>query len=415
MANRKFLLIKPLGQIIEALNESDLVKSFDGGRPTWSELLSDKNEFSTATKFCRNSLWPVLHSMVDYSKYDAHDWAAFKMSNEMLARDILERIKDHSILAKGHHFILLADHIDLPKCTKVLILDTPFPSWNMWMTLPWQGEILAAMLKFDKIVFNSVDFAVNFMECCQKSLGYAINTNEMTMYINGDYLCKVLVHPIGINFDHWSILANFIREPFEVTDKKMILSIDRLDFTSGIQLKLQAIDDFLTIHPELRKKVVFVMVTKKPTYHDGVLEEQLETTIGRINGKFSKADWTPIHFINRDLDDSVMANLYRDAHVALITPLRSGNHRQAQEFIASQVKNPGVLVLSKFADVDPSFDYFFNAVPVNPYTPSDISKAIKEALGLDEESRIGRMEHLRRHEKARDLEATVIDLLNKVF
>jgi trehalose 6-phosphate synthase/phosphatase len=191
----------------------------------------------------------------------------------------------------------------------------------------------------------------------------------------------------------------------------VVLGVDRLDYTKGIPERLLAFERLLEIHPEHREKVVLLQLavpSRSQVAEYKELKRELDELVGRINGRFATADWSPIRYLYRSVDQQRLCSIYRDAEVALVTPLRDGMNLVAKEYVACQVADPGVLVLSKLAG---SAQTMREALRVNPYDIDGTAEAIHRALEMDEAERGSRIAALRRRERRDDLDAWVRSFL----
>lgn len=228
-----------------------------------------------------------------------------------------------------------------------------------------------------------------------------------------DRMVRIGIFPVGVETTQLNRLARravhspFVRDVVEsLADRVMIIGVDRLDYSKGIALRMEAFDRFLSTHPEWRGKVTYLQITPKSRseireYAD--MERQIDETAGRVNGKYGEASWTPIRYVNRSHSRTALVGLYRSARAALVTPLRDGMNLVAKEYVAAQdPEDPGVLILSRFAGAAVECEA---ALLVNPYDPESVGSAIARALSMPLEERRSRHDALFQVLTANDVES----------
>src|SRR6201988_1003890 len=217
-----------------------------------------------------------------------------------------------------------------------------------------------------------------------------------------DRTIKIGIFPVGVDAEQLNrlarraVLSPFVQDVVQsLAGRVMIIGVDRLDYSKGIALRMEAFDRFLSHHREWRGKVTYLQITPKsrsevPEYAD--IERQIDETAGRVNGTYGEASWTPIRYVKRAHSRSALTGLYRSAAVGLVTPLRDGMNLVAKEYVAAQdPENPGVLILSRFAGAAVEFR---RALLVNPYDPESVASAIAQALAMPIEERRARHQAL---------------------
>ena len=311
-------------------------------------------------------------------------------------------IHDYHLMVAAN-FIRSACEAEGIKVKLAFFLHIPFPSWDIMRLFPWDDELLQNILGCDSIGFHLEDYCLNFIDCCQRRLGCRIDRSRMLIEHNSR---TVSVHPLPISipyerFQHLSEISPSVVK--NNPEEQLILGVDRLDYTKGLVHRIKAYEKLLEKHPEHIEKVVLLQVavpsrTDVKEYQD--LKEELDMVIGKINGRFSTPNWSPIRYIYGCISQEQLAAFYRDSSVALVTPLRDGMNLVAKEFVACQTKDPGVLVLSPFAGAGASM---FEALNVNPYETELFADVIHRAVTMPKDERELRMKLLRRREKERDV------------
>ena len=246
----------------------------------------------------------------------------------------------------------------LPGATIGFFLHIPFPSFEVFRMLPnaWRKEILEGLLGADLAGFHTNFYAQYFLSSVKQLLGYEVPLRSV---ITTERSVAVDVFPVGIDFEKFHGVMN-VREVFEERNRirkrlgeaRLVISVDRLDYTKGIVNRLEGFELFLSEHPEYRSRVSFLMIivpSRDIIMKYRELKETIEGMVGRINGKFGTLDWTPVIYQYRSVDFNELAGMYAAADAALITPVRDGMNLVAKEFVASRADKRGVLVLSEFA------------------------------------------------------------------
>ncbi|XP_056642660.1 uncharacterized protein LOC130898206 isoform X2 [Diorhabda carinulata] len=365
---------------------------------------------------CNATFWPLFHSMPDRASFKAEHWRSYLIANQKFADCTLKALKSLPknstevplIWIHDYHLMLAANWIrqaadeEEIKVKLGFFLHIPFPPWDIYRLFPWADEILQGMLGCDLVGFHITDYCLNFVDCCQRSLGCRVDRKNLLVE-HGGRTVRVRPLPIGIPFERFVELAE--KAPRVIsTNQKIILGVDRLDYTKGLVHRLKAFEKLLENHPEHKEKVSMLQIsvpsrTDVKEYQD--LKEEMDQLVGRINGKFTTPNWSPIRYIYGCVSQDELAAFYRDAAVGLVTPLRDGMNLVAKEFVACQINiPPGVLIVSPFAGAG---ETMHEALISNPYEIDQASEAIHRALTMPEDERILRMNYLRRREKLNDV------------
>ena len=268
----------------------------------------------------------------------------------------------------------------------------PFPSPDIFEKLPWREEILTALLHFDVLGFQTLRDRRNFADCLRQFVKAAEIRSEGDHLIVEETGSRTLVgaFPISIDFEEFAggaagetVAARAAEIVRSVGECRIILGVDRLDYTKGIPERLAAFRYLLKDHPGLHRKVTLVQIAV-PSREDipkyGELKAQIERLVSEINGHFSEPGWVPVHYIHRCIDRAELLAYYRAAHIALVTPLKDGMNLVSKEYCASRVNNDGVLILSEFAGA--AFQLHRGALLVNPYHTRAVAEAIRTAFEM---------------------------------
>ncbi|MBS1123175.1 MAG: Alpha,alpha-trehalose-phosphate synthase [Deltaproteobacteria bacterium] len=347
--------------------------------------------------FCNQSLWPLLHGFPPRVRYVDDEWACYVDANRAYAAMLLEAggqaaeiwVQDFHLMLAGRE-LRRAGH----RGRIGFYLHVPFPPLDVFETMPWAAEVLAAVLEFDRIGLQCQRWADNFFATARGLLGGDGEVRARD---------RVRVIPVGIDPDRFAEAAaadpkNGDLGSFEemLAGRKLILGVDRLDYSKGIPERLEAFARLLERFPEWRSKVSFVQVSvptrsEVPEYAE--LRSRVEALVGRINGAFGEADWTPVRYLYRSYDQGTLARLYRHASVGLVTPLRDGMNLVAKEYVAAQdPDDPGVLVLSRFCG---AAEHMTFALLTNPYHVDGVAANLDEALRMPRDERVARNSSLR--------------------
>jgi len=347
--------------------------------------------------FCNKTIWPLFHYFPLYTAYEDQCWQAYKNVNNAFCEMVIKIAKpDDYIWIHDYQLMLLPQLVrrKLPNAQIGFFLHIPFPSFELFRLLPWRKEILKGLLGADLIGFHTYDYVRHFLN----STARIIRTeHSMGALAVDDRIVKADAFPMGIDYDRYSTAVedptvkkrlSIIRK--KVGDRKIIISIDRLDYTKGIIQRLEAFDLFLSQNPEYKEKVTLILVavpSRTGVEDYAELRRQLEGLVGRINGEHGALGWVPVWYLYRFLPFERIAALYNAADVALVTPLRDGMNLIAKEFVATKTDGKGVLILSEMAGAASELG---EAIAVNAHNKQEIIDAIKKALEMSVEEQAER-------------------------
>jgi len=355
------------------------------------------------TGFSNGSLWPLFHYFPQYAHYDSDEWRAYQSINQDFCEAILKVAQPtDSIWVHDYHLMLLPAmlHKVLPDTTIGYFLHIPFPSYEIFRMLPWREEILQGLVGADLIGFHTYGYARHFLSSLLRLLGYEQDFGWVTL---DDRRIKIDTFPLGVDLQRFEDArdskasqseVNDLRD--QVGDRKVILSVDRLDFTKGILERLRAYESFLRDNQDWYGKVQLISLlvpsrTRVPEYRS--LKRQVDELIGKVNGEFGQPGWTPITYLYRSVPFERLVSLYRIADVALVTPLRDGMNLVAKEYLASRPDGSGVLILSETAG---AAEELGEAIIVNPHDEEEMVEGIHQALTMPLEEQKNRNLVMRR-------------------
>jgi len=347
--------------------------------------------------FSNGCLWPLFHYFPQFAHFDEREWDAYQAVNAAFAERIaLIARPDDSIWVHDYHLLLLPTLLRqaLPDASIGFFLHIPFPSYEIFRMLPWREQILSGMIGADLVGFHTYGYARHFLSSLLRILGLEQDFGRVSV---GDRVTQVETFPLGVDTER---LANAGELPEvkrrlseleeEVGGKKVILSVDRLDFTKGILERLTAYEQFLAAYPAWHEQVSLISLlvpsrTRVPEYQN--LKSLVDEQIGRINGEFGQPGWTPVTYLYRSLPFNQLVPLYLLADVALVTPLRDGMNLVAKEYLAARPDGTGVLVLSETAGAAAELG---EALIVNPHDQEGLVRALHSALSMPVEEQQAR-------------------------
>jgi trehalose 6-phosphate synthase/phosphatase len=355
--------------------------------------------------FSNRTLWPLCHSFPGRTRFDRREWEVYQHANARFAEATAEVADDVSLVwIHDYHLMLVPQYLgEMTRGTRLaFFLHIPFPPYDLFRLLPWDRDLLRGLLACDLVGFHVAGYARNFLDCAERLLGARVDREAMLVE-HGDRTVRVGAFPIGIDFDFFEGRAR-AAPPAGVGTERVVLGVDRLDYTKGIPERIRAFERLLELHPEHREKVVLMQIAVPSRFQVAEyreLKREIDELVGRVNGRFATSSWSPIRYLYRSFPQDRLAALYRDADLALVTPLRDGMNLVAKEFVACQVAEPGVLVLSRLAG---AAETMREALLVNPYNLDATAEAIHRALTMSEDERRSRLTALRVRERRSNLD-----------
>lgn len=352
--------------------------------------------------FCHTSLWPILHYLSGHADYQQQWFGTYRAINEKFADMVSERYRPGDVIWVHDYHLMLVPQLlrkRLPNARIGFFLHTPFPSYELFRCHPNRTELLSGMLGADLIGFQTFGYLRHFRSTVLRLLGIE---SELDQIVRDDATTAINVYPAGVKTeiitqtqsseDYQTCLEKY-RKTFK--KKHVVLSVDRLDQSQGIQKKLRAVEKYLAENREERERVVFILLVSATGAHSRDVRQlvhDIEHAVGRINGRYSTVDNIPVHYLNRWVPFTELCALYNLADVALVTPLMDGMNIIAKEYVAiKQSASRGVLVLSEFAGVS---EELFNAIRVNPYDTDEVSQAIDRAINMPEDEQRVRLDSM---------------------
>ncbi len=340
--------------------------------------------------FCNSTIWPLFHyfSMITY--YHTDQWETYRRVNEQYAEAVMQVIRPGDVVwVHDYQLMLLPGLIRerVPDARIGFFLHIPFPEFEIFRLLPhkWGSDILKGMLGADLIGFHTYDYTQYFLRSVMRILGYEHNLGRIMV---GERAVRADTFPMGIDFGKYHNAVSAPEVQAEMTelrrslpDTKIVLSIDRLDYTKGIINRLVGYETFLEQNPGWRSKVVLTLVVIPSRIGVGQYQEtkeHIEEMVGRINGKFGSLNWVPIRYQYTFLPFEQLIALYHSADAALVTPLRDGMNLIAKEYVAAST-HTGVLILSEMAGAAKELG---EAILINPNSREEIADSLLQALEM---------------------------------
>jgi trehalose 6-phosphate synthase/phosphatase len=349
--------------------------------------------------YANQTLWPVFHSFPTQLKFDAKDWEAYVEANRIFCEAVVDRYQPNDLIwVHDYHLMLLPQMLrdKLPDAAVGFFLHIPFPSSEIFPVLPRREELLEGLLGADLLTFQTHGHLQQFRAALLRVLGMESKIAQTAV---GSRPVRLEALPIGIAPEEYTdLLKNdeatarqYAEWVSRYQGRKVLLAVDRLDYTKGVPERLRAYAYLLRSSPELKEKVVLIQIavpTREAinTYQD--LRTEVNRLAGEINGKLGTPQWTPLVYINRSIERSELVGLYKLADVCWVGSLRDGMNLVAKEYVACKAEGDGVLVLSEFAGAAAEMG---EALLINPFDEERTAATIKRALVLDEQERQLRM------------------------
>ena len=374
----------------------------------------EQNEFYCG--FCNEVLWPLFHDLQSHCNFEPAYWQSYVKVNLRFADTVSnEATTDDTIWVHDYHLMLqgklLSDRFERRRL--MYFHHIPFPPPDLFEKLPWRLEILESLLGFGTVGFQTLRDQRNFLSCVRRFLPSAVIRRAGLHLSVGEGNQRTLVgdFPIGIDFNEFAALASDPDVVYQteqirrnLRNCKIVLGVDRLDYTKGIPERLKAFRNLLNQHPELYGRISLIQVVVPsrediPKYQE--LKMQIERLVAEINGHFGRTSWVPVHYQHRHLSRPELVGYYGAADVALITPLKDGMNLVAKEFCASRTDERGILILSEFAGAMSQLRS--GALLVNPYDTDQVASAIHEAFHMNPAEAKRRMRRMRQRVRVEDV------------
>ena len=353
--------------------------------------------------YANTVLWPLFHYRIDLTHYERLFGEGYARVNARFAETVRPLLQpDDVIWVHDYHLIPLARELRRMGCRNRIgfFLHIPWPACQLLTTLPRHRDLVSSLFDYDLVGFQTADWLAAFHGYVVDEAGGEVLEDGVVRAFGRSIYASAF--PIGIDARDF---AEIVRSPEAMHSydraaatgvfREMIIGVDRIDYSKGLEERFLAVEQLLESHPEMVEKVFLLQIAQTSrgdveAYQD--IRAKLDAVTGRINGAYATVDWSPIRYVNRSYGRDALAGLYRAAKVGLVTPLRDGMNLVGKEYVAAQnPDDPGVLVLSRFAGAALQMG---EALIVNPYSREDVADAIARGLDMPKAERIRRWEAL---------------------
>ena len=375
--------------------------------PRFTLIFQSLNEQDVSNYYygmCNRGLWPLMHFMTPNCRFDSSHWATYRSVNRKFAMTASREAELYDVAwVQDFHLALVPQMLrerrgQLPIG---LFWHVPWPPEQVFRIFPWRRELLEGMLGADLIGFHTRSYVRHFLDCCEHILGLEVDQTRGEI-AHDSRVTRVGDHPLGIPGDFFHDLS--ASAPVRARARRirnglrahiLILGVDRLYYTKGIIERLRAFERFLERKPEYCKRVTMVLIavpsrTKVVEYAQ--LKRELDELVGRVVGRFSSGGWVPIRYLYAQLPPEELVAYYQAADIAMLTPLRDGMNLIAKEFVASQLGDSSVLILSEFAGAAEELP---DALLVNPYDIDGVADTLARAIAMPLAEKRERMQRMR--------------------
>jgi trehalose 6-phosphate synthase len=349
--------------------------------------------------YANRTLWPLFHYRLGLTEFERDFQGGYERVNSLFGEVIGPHIEpDDLVWVHDYHMIPLGWVLRQRGIKNRLgfFLHIPWPPTDLLVALPEHRRLVEALFAYDVIGFQTREWLETFHDYVVREMGGMLGPDNMITV--GGRTIEAMACPIGIDANEFIASANSAeaksthdRMVESVSGRGLIVGVDRLDYSKGLEERFNGYQRFLETRPDAHANVTMLQIAPPSratvqSYQD--IRATLDALSGRINGAHAEIDWVPLRYVNRGFSRGVLAGVYRAARIGLVTPLRDGMNLVAKEFVAAQdPDDPGVLILSRFAGAAAQLD---GALLINPYSPDDMADAIDQALAMSREERIAR-------------------------
>lgn len=380
------------------------------GSVTLATIDLDQRDYDTYyLGYANDVLWPVFHYRLDLANFDVRFAAGYRRVNQLFARKLMPLLRpDDLIWVHDYHLIPLAAELRAMGCTNRIgfFLHIPMPPPLIMAAIPEHEWLMRSLFAYDLVGFQAEADVTHFAHYVEsEAQAHRLEPGRLRAF---QRTLRVGAYPIGIDVDEFAGLAQgkegremFARMREEYSRRRLLIGVDRLDYSKGLPQRVHAFRELLAQYPENHNSATLIQIASPSREDVGAyddLRRQMDSLCGEINGDYGELDWMPVRYIHRNVARKRLPGLYRASRVALVTPLRDGMNLVAKEFIAAQdPADPGMLVLSRFAG---AAEQLTDALLVNPYDAQGTAQAIQRALTMPLDERINR--HTRLTQRIRE-------------
>ena len=406
------------GIISRSSAEKDRIKNELAQKGFIPVFLTQKKVEKYYEGFSNRTIWPLFHYFSQYTVYDESLWRVYENVNHYFAEEVLKIYDEGDMIWVHDYQLMLVPEIlrqRIPEAPIGFFLHIPFPSFEIFRTLPWRHQILDGMLGADLIGFHTFDYARHFLSSILRLKGLE---HELRSVRYNNRHIQIDSFPMGIDYEKYAsasksqavqkYLYRFI-DPNR--SRKAIVCVDRLDYSKGLLQRLEAYYLFLKNNPQYQEKVEFYILVvpsraKVESYR--LLKKKIDEYVGRVNGEFGSIEWTPVHYFYRALPFYALVTLYYFADICMVTPLRDGMNLVAKEYVACHQDKPGVLILSEMAG---AANELGAALMVNPNDVKSIVQALEDAVDMDKDEQMSRLEDMQQQLSRYDVKKWASDFM----
>lgn len=367
-------------------------------------------------------LWPMCHGGIWQTEFEERYYEIYKQVNRFFADAVIEHAADGSVVWFQDYHLACAPQYVRMACPDAFLMHfwhITWPGWDTFRSLPHREAILSGLLGNDLVGFHTDRYRSNFLDCVDRALEAPIDEEAGTVRYR-DRTIAVRSFPLGVDADAIARTAesisperrrNLAQQYGIPISGRIALGVDRLDYTKGIPERIEALEHLWEMRPEWQEELTYVQKAEEsrstiPNYQ--ALQDRVDEAITRVNDRFGTNDWQPIVRIDKFLPREELIGLYRLGDVMLVSPLRDGMNLVAKEYVAAQVDNEGILVLSDQAGAHDELGD--NAITINPHNAERFADAIEEALTMPELEQRGQMGRLRDRVVTYNLDAWMSDV-----
>ncbi len=376
--------------------------------------------------YANQALWPLSHMLIEKARFRMRHWQRYFEVNRKFADSIIPEIKNDKdvIWIQDYHFTVLPYMLRqrMRDLTISLFWHIPWPPWEIFRVIPQRHEILKGMLGCDLIAFHINRYCQNFLETVEQELDAIVDRRNNRISYEG-HETRLIPLPISIDYDKFEDMTRHdkiqsklsdINKKLKLEGKYVGIGVDRLDYSKGIYERVQAIKLFLKKYPAYRERFTFIQIavpsrTKIQEYSE--LKDLIEKIIGEINNEFGTDDWTPIIYYSTNVPHHELVNYYRIADMAIVSSIVDGMNLVAKEYIASQVDEKGVLILSEFVGAVAELE---RALIINPFDIEHFADMIRRGIEMPEAEKRRRMQKMRAYVQTHNIYDWINDNLKAV-
>ena len=376
--------------------------------------------------FANSALWPLCHIAYRRPLFRQSDWESYREVNELFADAVAEEVgKEKAFVFVQDYHLALLPRLLKQRCPRAAVAHfwhIPWPNPEVFRICPWKSELLEGLLGSDILSFHIRYHCNNFLDTVDRELE-ARPDREMTAIVYHGQTTKLRSFPISVDFEaiNWeaarrpvTLRMRELREQLRLPARNVGIGIDRADYTKGIPERLRALDRFLDLYPEYRGDFAFVQVAVPSRVHVEEyrrLNDEIDQLVEQINWKHALGSWKPILYLPQHLGPRDLFALYRLARFCLVSSLHDGMNLVAKEFVAANVEEDGVLLLSQFTGAARELR---DALIINPFATDQLAEQIHQALTMEDDEVRARMRRLRETVRERNIYKWASDILRKL-